>query len=59
DVRRAQIHNKSSEVSPFVTVSVGYCLGEPKERTDRILDRAGIALHDAKEAGRGKAVQWK
>lgn len=59
DVRRAQIHNTSSDVSPFVTVSVGYCLGEPKERTDRILDRASMALHDAKEAGRGKAVQWK
>lgn len=59
DVRKAQIHNSASEVSPYVTVSAGYYLGETKEKIDRIMDMASLALHDAKEAGRGRVVSWK
>jgi diguanylate cyclase (GGDEF)-like protein len=59
DVRGAQIHNSASEISPYVTVSAGYYVGDKKEKTDIIMDRASLALHDAKEAGRGKAVSWK
>lgn len=59
EVRAAQIHNNASDVSPYVTVSAGYDLGEPRERINYIMDRASLALHDAKEAGKGKAVSWK
>ncbi len=59
DVRNARIHNNASEVSPYVTVSAGYYLGEQKEKIDRIMDMASLALHDAKEAGKGRAASWK